>query len=117
MDGTYEPMPVVSWTTAGLMNNMMAKRLGIKNPEAFALYEITPEGGDINHPGLCLTAHILTTLLCCCLFALCAVVWVPLVCVPAWCHVLFFAVVPVIVAGSLRRFRSIQQFPCPLLRC
>ena len=45
MDGSFENMPVVSWTTAGLMDKMMAKRLGIKNADAFSLYEITPEGG------------------------------------------------------------------------
>jgi hypothetical protein len=46
MDGNYEAMPAVSWTTAGMMNKMMAHRFGIRNAEAFALYEITPEGEE-----------------------------------------------------------------------
>jgi len=46
LNGQYEMMPVTSWTTPEHLNKMMAARLGIKNPAAFALYEMTPEGEE-----------------------------------------------------------------------
>jgi hypothetical protein len=59
MDGTFVPMPVLSWTTASLMKSMMARRLGIKNDEAFGVFEITPEGGT--------AARVVVALPCPCL--------------------------------------------------
>jgi myosin-7 len=46
LDGTYEAMPIVSWTTARHMNEMMAVKLGIKDAEAFSVYEMTPDGEE-----------------------------------------------------------------------
>lgn len=46
LDGSYDMMPVTSWTTPTHLNKMMAARLGIKDASAFALYEMTPEGEE-----------------------------------------------------------------------
>ena len=41
--GDSEFLPIMSWTTAEDMNRMMALKLGIKNSEPFAVYEVTPQ--------------------------------------------------------------------------
>ena len=43
MDGTYEVLPVCSWTTAGDLNRMMAFQLKLTDASAFSVYEMTPE--------------------------------------------------------------------------
>lgn len=43
LTGEYEVMPVTSWTTAEDLNKMMAFQLGIEKPDAFAVYELTPD--------------------------------------------------------------------------
>lgn len=46
LDGNYETMPVTSWTTPPDLNKMMAAKLGVHNADAFAVYEMTPDGEE-----------------------------------------------------------------------
>jgi len=43
LTGEFVGMPVTSWTTAEDLNKMMAFQLGIQKPDAFAVYELTPD--------------------------------------------------------------------------
>lgn len=45
LDGTFAIVPVQSWTTVKEMHSMVSQKLQIKNPEPFAIYEIS-------HPSL-----------------------------------------------------------------
>lgn len=46
LDGTFDTVPVTSWVVPSLLKAMVAEKRGIRNPEAFAIYEMTPDGEE-----------------------------------------------------------------------
>lgn len=80
LDGSYNNVPVTSWTTMEHLNDMMAVLLGLKNKEAFACYEMTSDVRPRRAAGvwgfysaawrvclcLCLIACWWGCLVCCC---------------------------------------------------
>lgn len=46
MDGSFDVVPVTSWTTAKDLNKMMAHLLGIRSAKGFAVFELTPDMGE-----------------------------------------------------------------------
>jgi hypothetical protein len=46
LDGTFDTMPVTSWSTPATLKELVAEKRGIQDAEAFALYEMTPEGEE-----------------------------------------------------------------------
>jgi hypothetical protein len=46
LDGSYDMMPVTSWVTPNLLKAMVCKKRGIKNSQAFGIFEMTPEGDE-----------------------------------------------------------------------
>lgn len=46
LDGTFDTMPVTSWVTPADLKSMVCEKRGIKDGEAFAIYEMTPDGEE-----------------------------------------------------------------------
>lgn len=46
LDGTYDTMPVTSWVTPAELKAMVCEKRGILDGEAFAIYEMTPDGEE-----------------------------------------------------------------------
>lgn len=46
LDGTFDTMPVTSWVTPALLKQMVCEKRGIRDGEAFAIYEMTPTGEE-----------------------------------------------------------------------
>ena len=46
LDGSFDMMPVTSWVTPSLLKGMVCKKRGMKNSQAFGIFEMTPEGDE-----------------------------------------------------------------------
>lgn len=44
LDGSYDTLPVTSWVTPAILKQMVCAKRGINDGEAFAIYEMTPDG-------------------------------------------------------------------------
>lgn len=48
LDGTFDTMPVTPWTTPSLLKELVAEKRGIREADAFAVYEMTPAGEEVS---------------------------------------------------------------------
>ena len=46
LDGSFDMMPINSWVTPAVLKAMICEKRGIKNSEAFGIYEMTPQGEE-----------------------------------------------------------------------
>jgi hypothetical protein len=46
LDGSFDMMPINSWVTPAVLKAMICEKRGIKNSEAFGIYEMTPNGEE-----------------------------------------------------------------------
>ena len=46
LDGSFDMMPINSWVTPAVLKAMICEKRGIKNGDAFGIYEMTPQGEE-----------------------------------------------------------------------
>jgi hypothetical protein len=46
LDGSFDMMPINSWVTPAVLKAMICEKRGIKNGDAFGIYEMTPNGEE-----------------------------------------------------------------------
>ena len=46
LDGSFDMMPINSWVTPAVLKAMICEKRGIKNSDAFGIYEMTPQGEE-----------------------------------------------------------------------
>jgi hypothetical protein len=46
LDGSFDMMPINSWVTPAVLKAMICEKRGIKNSDAFGIYEMTPNGEE-----------------------------------------------------------------------